>query len=685
MRKILSLLLVFTLIFSMFFTINMTKAEAKGNWDFSRYGDVIDIGTKLRILENDEVYRMQLDSTIKQMAAQINFDVDNEQQSESDDSNFTFNGGTKYFLGYDLYGYYFKTYTLRSIGEKVEVWVADDLSFEDDRPDPVITQEQVDKIRDEFDNNIYLKDTSFFGVPDSHTGENSLLAEWGYVDEGYYTPEDGIERVIILVDNIRDENYYDPDYPFYVAGFYSSAYEAYFDRNIINLDTNNWAERLESTYFGTTAHEFQHLIHDDNDSDEENWINEGMSDFAEYLCGYGHPWGHVNYFLDHPENSLVVWDEYYTAETGPETLADYGQAYLMQLYLNDQFGQDFIKALATNEKNGIESVNDVLKEFGIKKDFNDIYRDFSIALVVDSQKPGNGAYNFDSIDVKVNFDSANETDKPGVPAWGSDYIKLDLPNKINSIIFDGIDILPTPWKVVDNPIGEGKVLWGNQGDERDNMIIFEADLTNTDKATLRFDNYIQIEEQWDFGFVQVSVDNGKTWISLANDNTRYDVVDEGYPTIKENLPGFTGYYADWVTEEFDLTSYVGKKVYIAFRYMTDWAYNDPGWYIRNIEIPEIGLKFTGDTLDGFMSLNELLQIPVTYQVAFINERNTGEKLYKVQNVDPYNVTEEQVLNIKGFFHKGETYMVVWYAAEIDDKEPVYYNYQIISRKEVSKK
>ena len=43
--------------------------------------------------------------------------------------------------------------------------------------------------------------------------------------------------------------------------------------------------------------------------------------------------------------------------------------------------------------------------------------------------------------------------------------------------------------------------------------------------------------------VQVSTDGGETWNSLENENTRSDVVEEGYPKIKENVPGFTGTYA----------------------------------------------------------------------------------------------------------------------------------------------
>ena len=102
----------------------------------------------------------------------------------------------------------------------------------------------------------------------------------------------------------------DPTYPFFVAGFFWQTLENYIDRNIITIDTNSWETRLESTFFGTTIHELQHLIHADNDGAEETWLNEGMSTFSEYLGGYGHDDSSINFYLDHPENSLVNWDEH---------------------------------------------------------------------------------------------------------------------------------------------------------------------------------------------------------------------------------------------------------------------------------------------------------------------------------------------------------------------------------------
>jgi hypothetical protein len=438
------------------------------------------------------------------------------------------------------------------------------------------------------------------------------------------------------------------------------------------------------------------LIHADNDSAEETWINEGMSTFSEYLGGYGHGEGSINFYLDHPENSLVNWDEHRVTSTGPETIADYGQVYLFTLYMNDKFGKDFIKDLALNKNQGINSINEELKTHGCNLTFTELYQNFITALALDSDSVGDGVYNFDSINLRdiavdkdgtkrgvtVNYEKSLQFEKEGVPAWGGDFKVLDFKDKIRSISFDGVDFLSTPWKSVSDPKNENnKVLWGNEGDEADSALIFDADLTNKDKATLKFDNFIDIEETWDFGVVQVSTDNGKTWKSLANENTRSDVVDEGYPKIKDNLPGFTGTYEEWQKAEFDLSDYAGQKILVSFRYLTDWGSNGAGWYVDNIEIPEIEYINDGSSIDDFKSFKELAGEYVNYTVTFINEKEIGNKKgkktnYKVINVNPFNVTEKDVLTLRQLFQDGKNYMITSYAASIDDKNPVDFTYEI---------
>lgn len=703
-KKLLSILSTGALALSLFAPLSANNSKAAAaeatapKWDVERYGDRVDIDGQLNLLSNDSSYLKQAEAIIAEQAAQINFNEAEAAEDETTESTFTYDGGTKYFLNRQLQ---FKTFTLRSVGENVEIWVANDLSFPDERPAHVVTQEQVDKLRDEFDSNIYPKATAFFGTPDVHDGSHSPLAGRN-VPAGYY---EGSDKVIMLVDNIIDEGYTNPSYPFFVAGFFWQTLENYIDRNIITIDTNSWETRLESTFFGTTIHELQHLIHADNDGAEETWLNEGMSTFSEYLGGYGHDDRSINFYLDHPENSLVNWDEHVGAETGPETIADYGQVYLFTLYMNDKFGQEFIRDLALKDTQGINSVNEVLKAHGYNLDFTQLYQNFITALALDSDRVGNGLYNFDSINLRdlavdnngtkrgktVDYEGAKVFEKEGVPAWGGDFKELDFQDKIRSISFDGVDFLGTPWTSVADPKdAANKVLWGGQGDEADNAIIFEADLSSVDNATLKFDNLIDIEEQWDFGMVQVSTDNGETWTSLENENTRSDVVEEGYPKIKENVPGFTGTYENWQEESFDLSQYAGKKVLVSFRYLTDWGTTQAGWYVDNIAIPEIGYSNDGSSTDSFKSFQELAGQYVNYTVTFINEKEVGNKKgaktnYKVITVDPFNVTEEDALTLRQLFKDGKNYMITSYAAPADDKNPVDFSYEVNLKKANPKK
>ncbi|WRP06515.1 peptidase M6 [Rossellomorea aquimaris] len=661
-------------------------------WNVERYGDRVDIDGVLNRLSEDESYLKKAEADLKKQASELNFNSEGgiNSSEESQNSEFTYDGGTKVFLDRDLQ---FKEFTLRSVGENVEIWVANDLSFPegDERPAHVVTQEQVDKLRAEFDSNMYPVATDFFGKPDTLDGSNSPLPGMVGLPEGYY---EGSDKVIMLVDNIKDDGYYDPTYPFFVAGFFWQTLENYIDRNIITIDTNSWETRLENTFYATTIHELQHLIHADNDGAEESWLNEGMSTFSEFLGGYGHGEGSINFYLDHPENSLVNWDDHRSAETGPETIADYGQVYLFTLYMYDKYGQEFIRDLAKSEMQGLESVDDMLKQSGEKEDFTKLYQNFITALSLDDGT--GGTYDFESINLRelpinnegdlrgktVDYEKASTFEKEGVPAWGGDFKELDFQDKIRSIEFDGVDFLPVPWKSVANPLGgDNQVLWANKGDELDSAIIFDADLSSVDSATLNFDNLIDIEEQWDFGVVQVSTDGGDTWTSLANENTRSDVVEEGYPKIKENLPGFTGHYEDWKQESFDLSEYAGQKVLISFRYLTDWGYNDSGWFVDNIEIPEIGYSNEGNSVEGFKSFAELKGEYVEYTVTFVNEREVGNKKgsktkHKVVTVDPFNVTEEDALQLRQLFQNGKNYMITSYAAPVSDKNPVDFTYEV---------
>lgn len=662
-----------------------------GAWDEERYGERIDIDQELNRLTNDEAFQKEAEQRIKDQAGALNDETADGGENAAASEHFTEDHGTKLFLDRNLS---FKEFTLRSVGDNVEIWVANDLAYGPDNPKPadIVTQAQVDKLRDEFDSNIYPVATEFFGTPDSLNGSNSPLPEMVGLPEGYYENDEGSDKVIMLVDNVQDEGWNNPSYPFFVAGFFWQTLENYTDRNIITIDTNSWETRLESTFFGTTIHELQHLIQADNDGAEETWLNEGMSTFSEFLGGYGHGEGSINFYLDHPENSLVNWDEHGTAATGPETIADYGQVYLFTLYMYDKFGQEFIRELATDgTSQGMASVDKVLEDYGTNKTFTELYQDFMTALTLDDDTVSKD-YKFDSIDLRelpvgdgvrgktVDFEKAKTFEKEGVPAWGGDFKEFDLDRTVRGMKFDGVDFLPLQWETVANPLDASEqVLHANNGDEADQALIFGATVP-TENPTLSFEHYYNIEEQWDFATVQVSTDNGETWKSLGNENTRDDVVEEGYPTIKENLPGFTGEKTNWSTETFDLAEYAGQDVLVSFRNLTDWGSNEAGWFVKNIELG----SFTADgtSTEPFQSLGQLKGEYVDFTTTFIQTKKNGKQ--RVFNVDPYNVTEKEALDLQQVLREGNLKMITSYAAAPDQKEAKEFTYEVLYKEDKSK-
>lgn len=666
------------------------------------YSDVIDVGTKLRAEDPSTITIDQ--SSIDQAKADLAASGATAAGSGSaGTASYAGTGTQQFFLGLDdYYGRYrVKPFTLRAVGAHGEIWVANDLNFptNDPRNPVVVTDEQISYLLDQYDKDMFPTEEQFFGQATVRDGSNAILPGFLGLPADYYKAADGSSRTMILIDNIRDDSYYNSSYPFYIAGFFSPSFSVYMDRNIISIDAYDWANRVGPNtspwrgsdqtkwrpflYEGTFAHEYQHLIHHDLDAAEENFVNEGMSDFAEFLTGYSNPNtdGHIRFFADHPENSLVAWGD----QGDLEILGDYGIAYLFQLYLNEHFGGGpFIQSLARNQKQGIDGISATLAAFGYKKTFNDVYRDFSLALLADSSKvkaQKDKRYYFASVDPKLTLFNPDGTlnpeayDFPGAPAWGADYLVLQQPKDLEDVRFNGVDFLPNPWKVVADPLDPtAKALWGGQGDLMDNFLVAPLDLTGKTTAGLSFDTLYDIEGAWDYGFVQVSTDGGKTWTSLANADTRSDVDPNGHPTVFANVPGFTGTSGmppAWTHEAFDLTSYAGQRIYVAFRYVTDWGTNGngilatPGWYLKNIALDGAVLA-DGSSTVGLMSLDQLNKNYVNYMVSFVGVRKDRNRdKYKIKTMPVFNVTQEDRRELEDIFHDEATdyvVMLVTYAA-----------------------
>jgi len=289
--------------------------------------------------------------------------------------------------------------TCKSVGTNCYVYVHDIES---------INQSTIDAIKNEFDINIYPTDRASFG------------SEW---KPGI----DGDDKVTILIYNIKD-NYYYGSGSSYIAGYFDPSDEttAYGSnqREMFYMDCNP-ATPGSINFYGTLAHEFQHMIHFNEDPNEDNWVNEGCSGYAEFICGYG--WRKPNYFFGNPDNNLTVWSQ---------TLDDYEQTFLFILYLYEKYGGTAtIKALVQESANSISGVESTLSARGYSTTFEDVVTNWHAANYLDDTSIGTGLYGYTNIDLSsypitlTNSHSSYPASSSGsVNRYASDYVQFSNGN-----------------------------------------------------------------------------------------------------------------------------------------------------------------------------------------------------------------------------------------------------------------
>jgi len=291
-----------------------------------------------------------------------------------------------------------------------ELWVATDLSYPAGDPRNAFTSRitinasQAQEMANQFEKVIYPNETSFFGLPPSIDGQNSWFNSMGRAFFG--TNVSG--RVMIMVFNIVDESFFNLNYNSYVAGYFDRSVDALYDRNIINIDCLDWQNRTTGNppypstarpwlYESTVAHEYQHLLNYFYNPNQALFVNEGCSMYAEILCGYGvDVLGYIPYFFATPDNSLIDWGD----QGGINILADYGAATLFTTWLADHFGPGMIQAMVhSNGTSGMDSVNYAFQHIGATGwDFTKAFMTWRLANLILSNSPGNGLYNYKSID-----------------------------------------------------------------------------------------------------------------------------------------------------------------------------------------------------------------------------------------------------------------------------------------------
>jgi hypothetical protein len=104
------------------------------------------------------------------------------------------------------------------------------------------------------------------------------------------------------------------------------------------------------------------------------------------------------------------------------------------------------------------------------------------------------------------------------------------------------------------------------------------DISGYTNPRLTFRTKFNIESNWDFGQVDVSTNDGVTWIPLEGEYTQPGVGSFQPP----GEPVYDGIISNWVEENISLANYLSSEFKIRFQLESDGGVREDGWYVDDI-------------------------------------------------------------------------------------------------------
>ncbi len=536
--------------------------------------------------------------------------------------------------------------------------------------DFTITQEQVNYLGEELENQIVRVDEEHFGEMGTPAG----------ADAG----DENADSLVTLVYNVQDDAYYDCTVGSYTAGYFAPDYQDSVGMNIIVLDALDWANRVgedpssapwsdgdaandrPELYEGVIAHELEHLLHSYTDSGELSWVDEGLADMAAFLNGYDMTGSHLTYQqVFHRETSLTRW---------AGGLENYGAAFSYFLYLWEQAGGNgdgslepdleydgvagdlLIRTIFQEPGNGMEGVQAAIDAYNAQSETDlasaeELFQDWVVTMYLDDEASERwNLENFDlgadsggwTIDLansefwddRGNYQGAqpqakwdrakNRPDMTALP-FGVSYEKYRNPGPQVSLEFEGEPESQVTPK--DATVADGLQWWGGYESMADKTL--EVDTPITGGETVGFWNWHFIEEGWDYGFVEALVDGEWVTVPVTNDDGELVSTDENPHDNNEEGNGITGtsggeYFVDepaWV--HYNAVLPEGAED-VRFRYSTDAAYMDAGWFIDDVMVDGAPALVSADEETGFVQTDGLQDNRWTVQVISSCDLTPGE-------------------------------------------------------------
>ncbi len=395
----------------------------------------------------------------------------------------------------------------------------------------------------------------------------------------------------------------------------------------------------DDRYLNTLVHEFQHMIHWNEQRAANSWFNEGTSTLAEDLTGLGNNL-YVGTYLTAPDVQLNNWNS-----TPGSSLGHYGASQLFMRYIYARYaGDDELTTLirANAGRNLAAFTELAARTDPAITSFALLFGDWATANLLNTPDLDGGRYSYRAAN------GVSLLPRPVVPRplavgehtesvrqFGVDYYTLPAAS---TVTFSGQDTV----SLVGADVPDGHAWWSGRDDNSTATLTGSLDLRQVagDRATLQFDLWYDLEPDYDYAFVSVSADGGATWETLpATTTTTEDPHGANYghgwtgksgaATVPAQSDGAADDAADepaaqaqWIPETVDLSPYVGSQVLVRFWQVNDESYNSPGMLLDNVRLAEndTPLLAQPDTV-GFVAVDGIL--PQQWEVRLVRVAADG--------------------------------------------------------------
>ena len=153
-------------------------------------------------------------------------------------------------------------------------------------------------------------------------------------------------------------------------------------------------------------------------------------------------------------------------------------------------------------------------------------------------------------------------------------LKINLPDQV----------VETP-----NPLGTGKAWWSDRADLADFYLAHEFDLTTATAPIFSFASSWSFEQDYDYGYFEVSDDGGATWTKLPDMDGIF--VSDGMGNLGLNGEGQG-------TLRFDLAAYAGKTITLRLHYTSDVGVQWAGWWADDFQLADGATTLFSDDVES---------------------------------------------------------------------------------------